>query len=356
MKAPRHHRRAFTLVEMTIAMSVSALLLGGVSMAMFVASRAIPDSNSPAGATGDAYRAIDDMVAELYTAMAFTERTPTAVTFTVADRDGDNSPETIRYAWSASPGDALTRQYNAAAPVSVTDNVYDLRLLYDLSIRTEEVPAVPAAGSELQLVGFDGTATLTTLDISSGQWIGQCFRPNLPAGTISWGVTRLTFQAAYSGLADGSTLVQLQSESGGLPTGTVLDQTVMSEWKLPAVPQWQPFSFSNVSGLAPTDRLCLVLQHVSSTNSATIQYQTAVAMLPGAAFIRSTDGGGSWNPTATDAMQLYVYGFATTIGQPTSVDHYYLVDMRIALDVGPDASTRVETSAPILNRPEVTGP
>ena len=42
--------------------------------------------------------------------------TPTAVTLTVPDRDGDNIPETIRYSWSGIANAPLRQEYNGVLP------------------------------------------------------------------------------------------------------------------------------------------------------------------------------------------------------------------------------------------------
>ena len=60
-------------------------------------------------------QALVELLADLEFALAFSEKTDHALTFTVPDRDGDFISETIRYAWSGTPGDPLTRQYNGGA-------------------------------------------------------------------------------------------------------------------------------------------------------------------------------------------------------------------------------------------------
>ena len=66
-------------------------------------------------------------ICELNYALSFTERPVNVVEFTVADRDGDESPEFIRYAWSGTPGDPLTRQYNGG---TIAELVRDVHLLW----------------------------------------------------------------------------------------------------------------------------------------------------------------------------------------------------------------------------------
>jgi len=121
-----NRRCAFTLVEAVAAMAIMVVLLGGMSSAVFIASRAIDDGTDPATITGDATQVVATITDDLTFALSFRELTSTAVTFTVPDRDGDSLPELIRYAWSGTAGDPLTRAYNYGSPVAITEQVDEL--------------------------------------------------------------------------------------------------------------------------------------------------------------------------------------------------------------------------------------
>jgi len=136
----RRRRRAFTLLELVFAMVAMTALMGGLASALVLASRAIPDDASPAAVAIDAYYAADQIAGELFCARSFSERTATATTFTVADRDNDAIAETIRYAWSGTLGDPLTRQYNTAAAVAVVDDVREFEIRYDVKTVTQASP------------------------------------------------------------------------------------------------------------------------------------------------------------------------------------------------------------------------
>ncbi|MFQ5463451.1 MAG: hypothetical protein ACE5E5_12610 [Phycisphaerae bacterium] len=119
-------RGAFTLIEAVAAMAIMVVLLGGMSSAVFIAARAIDDGQEPATLTADAADVVSLVSADLTFAIEFRELTTTAVAFTVPDRDGDAVPERIRYAWSGTPGDPLTRAYNNGTPVAIVDRVDEL--------------------------------------------------------------------------------------------------------------------------------------------------------------------------------------------------------------------------------------
>ena len=132
-KTPRIHasrRYALTLAELVLSMAVMTILVGGIGSALLLASHALPTGSEPATNRITVCQTLDQITAELYCAQSFAARSSTTVEFTVADRNEDKNPETIRYAWSGTPGDPLTRQYNGAAAVTICDDVQDFSLAY----------------------------------------------------------------------------------------------------------------------------------------------------------------------------------------------------------------------------------
>ena len=127
-----YKRSAFTLLELVLSLVVTTILLGALTSAMILAAQAIPDAGKPLESTIATGEIANQMSGELYYALSFTERSVGAATFTVADRNGDAEAETIRYAWSGTAGDPLTRQYNGGAAASVLEDVQQFDLAYDL--------------------------------------------------------------------------------------------------------------------------------------------------------------------------------------------------------------------------------
>ena len=126
-----HLRRGFTLVEMVLSMAVMTILLGGIASAMILASRAVPDLETPLKVKTDAYYAADGLAGELFAAQTIVFRSATVVEFTVADRNADSVAETIRYSWSGVAGHPLTRRYNNGTIGTVLENIYQFDLRYD---------------------------------------------------------------------------------------------------------------------------------------------------------------------------------------------------------------------------------
>jgi len=114
---------------MLVSVAVMTTLVVGISSAIVLATRTAEGAGQPT-ALADAARVIDQITADLAVALTFNERTDTEVTFTVPDRDADETPETIRYAWSGVGGDPLTRTYNGGEPYAIAQDVHYFNITY----------------------------------------------------------------------------------------------------------------------------------------------------------------------------------------------------------------------------------
>jgi len=130
--------RGFTLAELVVSMVVMSILMVGLGSAILIASHALPDGERPATRIVQSASVAGQIVEELRSAIWIREHTATSVEFAVPDRDGDGNAERIRYAWSGTSGDPLTRQYNGGKVVDVLDDVNVFDLGYDLKAVTEE--------------------------------------------------------------------------------------------------------------------------------------------------------------------------------------------------------------------------
>src|SRR5215468_2376022 len=116
-RRPGGPRQGFTLAELAVGIAVVSVIIVAIGSVVMVAAKALPTAPGPTETTVTSNSAMDRIASELRYATSITEATPTSVAFTVADRDGDGQPETIRYAWSGASGAPLTREYNGSAPM-----------------------------------------------------------------------------------------------------------------------------------------------------------------------------------------------------------------------------------------------
>ncbi len=130
-KPNRPTRGGFTLIELVASLGAASVLIVGLSSTIFIALRASDTSNTPAANTLEGLVRLSDMAAELQYTHMISEQPETAITVTVPDRnDPDTNPETIRYAWSGTAGDPVTRQYNGGTVANVVEDVHDFGVQY----------------------------------------------------------------------------------------------------------------------------------------------------------------------------------------------------------------------------------
>jgi hypothetical protein len=114
-----------------------------------------------------------ELEADLEFALAFTEQSARAVTFLVPDQSGDAKLETVRYAWSGTPGDPLTRQFNGGAVAVVLENVHVFQ--HDLPAPSSNRLSNP--GMEAGTLGWEAIAGASLSSVGSPVHQGsQCLR------------------------------------------------------------------------------------------------------------------------------------------------------------------------------------
>ena len=122
--------RGVTLAELIVSMAITTMLLAGIGSAILLATHAIPDGESPVETTLETAAVADQILADLRYAKTFLKREPADVEFTVADRTGDALDDTMRYLWSGTPGDPVTRQFNGGNTPAILENVEQFDLTY----------------------------------------------------------------------------------------------------------------------------------------------------------------------------------------------------------------------------------
>ena len=115
----RESDTGFTLIELLVGLVSSTLLVAGLTSAVYISSQALDLDSSISRKSAIASEVLGELTADLALTRSFSERTATAVTFDVPDRNGDLLPETIRYAWSGTSGDS------ADVPVQRRHRDYD---------------------------------------------------------------------------------------------------------------------------------------------------------------------------------------------------------------------------------------
>ena len=120
----------FSLMEVLLSTTILGIIFGVMGSVMLLARRNMAIGAVASDEISGGNAVARQISTELAVATTVTERTANSITFTVPDRNGDASPETIRYAWSGVAGAPLTRSYNGSTAVTVAQNVYYFNLDY----------------------------------------------------------------------------------------------------------------------------------------------------------------------------------------------------------------------------------
>jgi len=349
-----HGCHGFSLLEAAATMAVTSIIMLGIGSAMLIAGRAMPDAHSPAVESVAGAEALERIVAELQYAIAVNQRSGRMIEFTVADRNSDGTPEVIRYEWSGTAGDPLTRQYNGGTATQVLSDIREFSLSYDLQTISTEIPQSNESAETL-LSSYNSSQDYGAYSIREAQLYSEYFRPVLPADAVSWKVKRVRFYARYSGYATGETKVQLQTPTiGGLPSGVVLQEKTLQESGLPSWYVLCEMTYTQVSGLSPQQGLWLVFRWRSGNVACELLGRNSGVTASNIALAQSVDGSISWSLLSGQSLLFWVYGTVTTAGTPQIQNTYYLNAVGIRLRAGTDNQATVQTSARIVNRPEVT--
>jgi prepilin-type N-terminal cleavage/methylation domain-containing protein len=127
----RHRPSAFTLVELVLSVAIMAILMTGMGSAILIATHALPEEGGRLETAAEAIDVVDRIAADLSLATRFMCADPDVVRFSVPDRGhGAAGPESIRYAWSGAPGDPLTHRYNGCPDITLCEDVYEFSLSY----------------------------------------------------------------------------------------------------------------------------------------------------------------------------------------------------------------------------------
>jgi hypothetical protein len=173
----RHCRRGLSLLELMFNSAIASVLLVGLASAVLVANKALNLDQGTSAAQGRNARAVDRLLRDVRHARTFSERTATALTFTVPDRNGDGNPETIRYAWSGTAGDPLTSSYNQGAATAVVDGVRKVNFDYltrtILAPKIDVVVAPPVTFESFTEVKVVNSSASVSLAVPSGTATGD---------------------------------------------------------------------------------------------------------------------------------------------------------------------------------------
>jgi prepilin-type N-terminal cleavage/methylation domain-containing protein len=370
---PPHSSAGFTLVELIVALAIMMILMGALTSAILIATRAVPPANDPVVATLAAGSELDTLADDLRYATAFAVWQPRVVQFTVPDRTGDGSPEEIRCEWSGVPGDPLRRQMNGGAWAVLVPSVQSLVLSYNTkALTTTSTQTVTVTSPETLLSFFNGWSGVTPIYnshiLGAATWATEFFtidQVTLPGNARNLRISRVQLmlqKVAATGSI--SVAIHLPTSAGNpqpaaSPIGTAATVPVSS---LPTSMGWVDIALpADVLLATPATQFVLVAKG-SVANAAYCRNANSTSAPQDATptALWTTDSGGTWQPTKTSDRYkndhpFYAYGtyqYDTT--QTVTSTTYYLRSVGIALQAAGTTSPLLATAVDIYAQPQVT--
>ncbi len=220
-----------TLIELLVALTITATVIGGLSSAIMIASRAAPQSGDPLKARLDTLHGADLLAAELAGAVEITEAEARSIAFRVRDHDGGT--RTVRYHWSGATGDPLLRTVGSGEDVEVLAGVQRMVIRYE----RQQGPVAPRTQThDESLISIITGTDDDRFTINDQSAITQPFDPDLPEGAV-----KATFTEAR---------VMLRRNTLLLPSGTVTVQVRRFNTETNAPGELLAWGETGVSGIS----------------------------------------------------------------------------------------------------------
>lgn len=354
----RSVRSAYTLIELTVAIFASSFLLAGLGSSIYIATQIVNPSTRTQHIL-DGTQTVQQIADEIRFANYIIDRSPTMIEFVTNDRTGDDQPDRIRYEWSGTAGDPLTKVLNDSAPQDVIPEIDHFDLSFNIETTDEEFESPAVQSSEQLLDKYTGTTLVSSYKVTTQDWIGQYIplaefsdQP-LPGDTLHWSVTKIRVRARYTNSGgDGVGSVKLTTATGdNKPSSTVLDETEFLESSLSASFTIEEMVFDGDVEIGPNQDVCITIEHKANSSPAHIQYDEHDDNWR----LATNDAGATWtHPPYQDALRYELYGTYTQPSYTTeTISHQRMDSVSIELQIG-DNKTLISTETNLYNRPELT--
>lgn len=348
---PAYH--GFTMIEMVVALSITAILVVAMGSALLLAGQATPRPDDPMTGSLRSHDALTVIAGELSYALDVTELTATAVTFTIADQDGDNAPETIRYTWLGddSKAGAITRAENGGTPVTWLEDVPNFTITYHIDAVQNTSPGPPTIGADTAVSSFSGVSSVRNFNVNGSSWPAQPIDLNAPSGTTGLYVSGVYLRMRIDEKEGGAFTVQVRSaDIEGKPTGATWTQRMVSTSSLSGSYNWIYIDLDD-SVEIPLQDLCLVVEHLWGDSDEDVEVRGGAST--GRSWISYNDGS-TWSEQSLDAFDHTLYAKFVTPGPDVVTTVNYLNSVEVTLQSNTDTVSRAQRTIALRNRPEVT--
>ncbi len=336
----RHHRRAYTLLELVVSVGVSSLVIAAMTSVVVLATHAIPRDTDDR-AWNDSLELIR---ADLRYAIHVSEQTPTSFACSVPDRDGDGIEERVRYGLV---GGRLERTVNLEAPVVVATSVDRLSVGFltrsDLDGRAGASIDDPG---EFVIASHDAAEGSGACVVHAGASCGQYFEPMLPADATSWSMTRVGIKMRRRSLV-GTGIADLALADETLRPGSVFETALVLSAFAGDGFGWYELPNINASGLPVGRGFTLTLRTVDPV----LELELEQDGIRGSGMLTTDDNGAAWAMHGDRSLSYYVIGTVRRPSDRSESVRRFATAASVEL-VGSDGVVRSVRIA-MVNEPEV---
>lgn len=356
---PRH--RAFSLLELVVALGSMSIVMVAIGSIVVLALRAVPADDRPSEAFQSSSEAFDTLTRELAFCTALTRIDSNLVRFTGPDVTSDGVSDQVTYEWSGTTGDPLLRTVNAGTAHVVATGITSFALAYDVIEDSETRGGMPEVSSPARIL--DSTpATTTPTSVSVSTLRAAEVRPALPADAIAWGVTAVTLKLTpASGMRASDTLtisVSLMDPATGKPSGfpitthTINGNDINAANISNATSLWYTADIDDVMGVPTTRSLMIICSGGLMRTAARIEAGPTPANAGALNHLfASSDVGMSWTEVTGSALAIRVDGvIERSPAVVTTIRRVRAVDVTLATQDAYAAS--LNSRVHLLTRPE----
>lgn len=336
-----NYRRGMSLLEMIVALAITAVLCGVLVSTFGLATRAYPTPSSPPESAAALRRVLSRAAREVSLASSLERGSSTRAQFTVADRTGDAAAEAMDLSWSGRPGDPLLLAVNSDT-VTLLPAVTNFEIQWGLS-DVEVAATVNIEGPEELLSGFtDSSSATVSIGLTSGS--AQYVRPVLSGDAVSWRITRVVPRVT-SVLGTPTLQIALFGEGVNGVVGTLL--TSVNSLLSGIVGVGTPSAAVTSSSLTPGSGVWLKFAQPLGLGLK-MPIETGVA--DANSRMATIDALGNWTYVEDSSLLFEVYGRVTRATKSVTIEQR-VTSVRLTAELASQPPSMVSVAEIMLNRP-----
>lgn len=347
-------RGGFTLLELTISIGISSILIAGMTSSLLLAVQANNPGDGPFQDVDNASQALGQISRDLtYSSEILTALDETnALEFEVPDQTGDGVNEVIRYQWSGETNEPLERIFNGGTPQPMINDVSVFSINLDTLQQNHFGDAIES--DEQTWASQTSSFGYSEYQLNKNTGIGTDFVPNLPADATSWSVTSVNVRCRRTGNVNNKTIYgRIYTANGSREPETLIDETPINEEDLTTSYQWHTVTFQNTTDRSPGERLCITFE---AENDASQKARFVILdwsfFSPNTQLLTYVGASKNWQSSNLRDLSIIIRGKYIT---QNSVEVNFCQSASILLQAGDETSTAIQTVVRPRNIPLVTG-